>query len=312
MAWLECVPNVSEGRRREVIARLARAAAAPGVEILDQSSDPDHNRTVFTLAGEPEALHEGLLRLYEVATGEIDLRVQQGVHPRIGAVDVVPFVPLAGISMGEAVAAARRLGEAVGERFEIPVFLYEEAATRPERRSLAEIRRGGVEGLARRLAAEPAARAPDFGPSSLHPSAGGTVIGARFFLVAFNAVLDTPDLGVAREVARAVRASNGGLAALRAIGVFLPSRGRAQVSMNLLDFRVTSLPAALARVEEEAGRRGARVAETELIGLIPEEARRQALAAGLDLPALRADRVIERAVAAARRPLSESGEQAPG
>ncbi len=300
MAWLECVPNVSEGRRSEVIARLARAVAAPGVAVLDTSSDADHNRTVFTLAGEPEALTEGMLRLYEAALAEIDLGEQQGVHPRIGAVDVVPFVPLGGSSMAEAVAAARRLGREVGERFSLPVFLYEEAATRQERRSLPDIRRGGTAGLEERLAAEPAAWAPDYGPSALHPTAGATVIGARFFLVAFNAVLDTGDLGVARAVARAVRASNGGLAAVRAIGVYLPSRGRAQVSMNLLDFRVTSLPTALARVEAEAARLGAAVADTELVGLIPEEAARQAEAAGLDLPALSPDRRLERALALAR------------
>lgn len=297
---LECVPNVSEGRRSEVICRLARAVAAPGVFLLDQTSDPDHNRTVFTLAGEPAALQQGMLRLYEAALSEIDLGVQRGVHPRVGAVDVVPFVPLAGSSMEDAAAAARELGREVGWRFSIPVFLYEQTATRPHRRSLAEVRRGGLEGLVARLANEPAAWAPDFGPPALHPRAGATVIGARFFLVAFNVVLDGGDLAVAREVARAVRASNGGLAAVRAIGVYLPSRARAQVSMNLLDYRVTSLPAALARVEEEAAKRGARIAETELIGLIPEAAAREARAAGLDLPALAADRILENALAAVR------------
>lgn len=296
-AFLECVPNVSEGRRPEVVGRLAAAAGCPGVQLLDVSSDPDHNRTVLTLAGEAGALEEALLALYTTALEEIDLAAQTGVHPRVGAVDVVPFVPLGDTPMSVAVAAARRLGEEVARRFELPVFLYEEAAARPERRNLAEVRRGGLAGLGRRIASSPAWR-PDYGPSRLHPRAGATVIGARFFLIAFNAVLSTPDVAVARRVAAAVREAGGGLPALKAIGVELASRNLAQVSMNLVDYRRTSLAAALARVRREAEALGARVVETEIVGLVPEEALLGALRECLALPELRAERVLERRLAA--------------
>lgn len=292
MSLLECVPNVSEGRRPEVIGRLfAAAASEPGVRLLDASSDPDHNRSVLTLAGEPEPLHRALLALYETALAEIDLRSHQGVHPRLGAVDVTPFVPLGGTPMETAVAAAERLGRAVAERFELPVFLYERAARRPERRLLAEVRRGGFEGLSARFA-DPA-WAPDFGPARPHPTAGATVVGARFFLIAFNAVLDTPDVAVARAVARRVRESGGGLSAVRAMGVYLASRGRAQVSMNLVDYRRTSLAAALERVRGEAAGLGAQVIETEIVGLVPEEALLGALRETLANRTLDAGRILD-------------------
>jgi len=292
---LECVPNLSEGRRPEVIARLAAAAASgPGVRLLDVSSDPDHNRTVLTLAGDAEGLHRSLLSLYETALAEIDLRRHEGVHPRVGAVDVTPFVPLGETPMEEAVAAAERLGRAVAERFGLPVYLYERAARIPERRRLAVIRRGQFEGFAARLA-DPA-WAPDFGPALVHPTAGVTVIGARFFLIAFNAVLDTADAEVARAVARRVRESSGGLPAVRALGFFLARRGRAQVSMNLVDYRQTPLLAALDRVRREAEALGARVVETELIGLAPEEAVLGAARDALLLPELPPGRVLERAL----------------
>ncbi len=262
---------MSEGRRPELVRELADAAAgAPGVALLDLSSDPDHNRTVLTLAGEPEALHGGLLRLYETAIRAIDLRRHEGVHPRIGAVDVVPFVPLAGAEMSDAVAAAERLGAAVGGRFGLPVYLYEEAARRPERRRLPDLRRGGFEGLATRLA-DPA-WAPDFGPPRPHPTAGATIVGARFFLIAFNVVLESADAGVARRIAARVRESGGGLPAVRSIGVFLPSRGRAQVSMNLLDYRQTSIATAFERVRRQAAALGTRVLASEVVGLVPEAA----------------------------------------
>ncbi len=280
MPLLESVPNLSEGRRPEVVARLAAAASAPGVRLLDLSSDPDHNRSVLTLAGEPEALHQGLMALYEAALAEIDLTRHQGVHPRIGAVDVVPFVPLGDTPMEMAVAAANRLAPGVA-RLGLPVYLYEEAARRPERALLADIRRGGFEGLAARLA-DPA-WAPDFGPSIPHSTAGATVIGARFFLIAFNAVLATSDVAVARAIARRVRESGGGLPAVRAMGVHLASRGLAQVSMNLVDYRRTPILAALWRVEEEAAALGTRVIETEIVGLVPEAAVRGVTAAELRL-----------------------------
>jgi glutamate formiminotransferase / 5-formyltetrahydrofolate cyclo-ligase len=281
---LECVPNVSEGRRLDVVARLAgAAAAAPGVRLLDVSSDPDHNRSVLTLAGEAAGLHAALLKLYEAALAEIDLTRHQGVHPRVGAVDVVPFVPLGDTPMAAAVAAAERLAPEVARRFGLPVYLYERAARRPERTALADIRRGGFEGFAAKIA--DAAWAPDFGPPRVHPTAGVTVIGARFFLIAFNAVLETPDVAVARAVARKVRESSGGLPAVRAMGVYLASRGRAQVSMNLVDYRRTSVLRALARVWREADALGTRVVECEVIGLMPEEAALEAAREALLLPA---------------------------
>jgi len=280
---LECVPNVSEGRRPEVVARLAAAASSPpGVRLLDVSSDPDHNRSVLTLAGEPEGLHLGLLALYEAALAEIDLTRHQGVHPRVGAVDVAPFVPLGGTPMAAAVVAAGRLAPEVARRFGLPVYLYERAARRPERTALSEIRRGGFEGLAGKLA-DPA-WAPDFGPSRVHPTAGATVIGARFFLIAFNAVLATADVAAARAIARRVRESGGGLPAVRAMGVHLASRGLAQVSMNLVDYRRTPVARALERVEEEAAALGTRVVETEIVGLVPEAAVRGVAWEALRLP----------------------------
>jgi glutamate formiminotransferase len=280
---LECVPNVSEGRRPEVVARLAAAASSPpGVRLLDVSSDPDHNRSVLTLAGEPEELHQGLLALYEAALAEIDLTRHQGVHPRVGAVDVVPFVPLGDTPMAAAVAAAERLAPEVARRFGLPVYLYERAARRPERTALAEIRRGSFEGLAGKLA-DPA-WAPDFGPSRVHPTAGATVIGARFFLIAFNAVLATADVAAARAIARRVRESGGGLPAVRAMGVLLASRGLAQVSMNLVDYRRTPIQRALERVEEEAAVLGTRVVETEIVGLVPAAAVRGVAWQALKLP----------------------------
>ncbi|HYL05919.1 MAG TPA: glutamate formimidoyltransferase [Thermoanaerobaculia bacterium] len=288
---LECVPNLSEGRRPEVVARLAAAVSVPGVRLLDVSSDPDHNRSVLTLAGEPADLIAGLLALYEAALAAIDLRRHEGVHPRIGAVDVVPFVPLGDAPMALAVATARRLGAEVGRRFELPVFLYEEAAARPERRSLAAIRRGGFEGLGHKLA-DPL-WAPDHGPARPHPSAGATVIGARFFLIACNALLDTADAAVARAVAGAVREAGGGLPAVRAMGFYLASRGCAQVSMNLVDYRRTSLSQALDRVRAEAAARGARVVARELIGLLPQQAALDAARDALQLPALGPGQLLE-------------------
>lgn len=292
MGLLECVPNLSEGRRPEVIVRLAAAASGPGVRLLDVSSDPDHNRTVLTLAGPPEGLHLSLLSLYEAALAEIDLTRHDGVHPRVGAVDVTPFVPLGDTPMEVAVAAAERLGRAVAERFGLPVYLYERAARTPERQRLAVLRRGQFEGFPAKMA-DPA-WAPDFGPARVHPTAGVTVVGARFFLIAFNAVLDTGDVEVARAVARRVRESSGGLPAVRALGFYLARRGRAQVSMNLVDYRQTPVLAALDRVRCEAEVLGARVVETELIGLIPEEAVLGVARDALQLPELPPGRVLER------------------
>jgi glutamate formiminotransferase/glutamate formiminotransferase/formiminotetrahydrofolate cyclodeaminase len=291
MEVLECVPNVSEGRRPAILHRMREAVTHSGARLLDASQDSDHHRAVLTLAGDPDALHGALLALFEVAVESIDLRHHQGVHPRIGAVDVVPFVPLAEdpeAAMPRAVAAARRLGEAVAQCFGIPVFLYGEA--HPEGRPLPAIRRGGLEGsggLAHRMATDPLWR-PDWGPEAPHPTAGCVAIGARFFLIAFNVLLATEDLTLARRIARRVRESDGGLPAVKALGVPLASRRQVQVSMNLTDFRQTSLEQAVEAVTREATDLGVEVADTELIGLVPEAALE-----GYRNAAALADRTIE-------------------
>jgi glutamate formiminotransferase len=293
---LECVPNVSEGRSREALHALAAAMrAVPGARLLDLAPDADHHRTVVTLAGDAGALREAVLSLFAWAARWIDLRRHRGVHPRIGAVDVVPFVPLAGATVEQAVAAARDTAAAVADRFGLPVFLYEEAASRPERRRLADVRRGELEGLAERLAGPD--WAPDFGPAMLHPQLGATVVGARFFLLAVNALLSTADVAVARDIARAVREASGGLPGVRALGLLLPSRGCAQVSMNLVDFRRTSLTQLLLRVAAEAARRGCEVAATELVGLAPAEALLGPLRDELRCPELGLHKILEHRLA---------------
>lgn len=285
---LEAIPNFSEGRREAVLERLRAAAGGyPGVFLLDASRDADHHRAVLTLAGDRQALLEALLALYRVAVEEIDLTCHRGIHPRIGAVDVVPFVPLGETPMAEAVEAARELGRRVAERFRIPVLLYGEAATAPHRVPLADLRRGGFEALEGRLL-EPPWR-PDFGPSRPHPACGASAVGARFFLVACNAWLDAADPAVARAVARAVRESSGGLPAVRALGLPLASHGLSQVSMNLVDYRITPPAVAFSAVAREAEARGARVVRRELIGLLPEAA----LAAGADAEPEEARRLRE-------------------
>lgn len=294
---LECVPNVSEGRRPEALAELVRRVqAVAGAHLLDASRDPDHHRSVLTLAGPGEALHETMLSLYEYATNVIDLSRHDGVHPRVGAIDVVPFVPLGETPMSAAVAAARRLGSAVAERFSIPVYLYEEAALRPERKSLPLLRQGGLPALDLRIG-QPGWE-PDFGPPRLHPTAGATILGARPFLIAVNVLLGTDDLELAREIARAVRESSGGLPAVRALGLPLAGRGRVQVSMNLVDHRRTGLGRLLAEVRRLAEERGARVIETEIIGLAPEAALADAAAELVPGPEAFAHRSLERRLAA--------------
>jgi glutamate formiminotransferase len=269
-AMMECVPNVSEGHDPAVISALADAIEPAGARFVDVHSDVDHHRSVFTFLGPPAAVEQAALALARAAVRLIDLRRHRGVHPRIGAIDVVPFVPLAGSSMAEAVRVARRMGAAFAEETGVPVFFYGGAATRRGRRELPEVRRGGFEELGERMR-HPEWH-PDAGPAGPHPTAGATVVGARGPLIAFNAVLDTPDAEVARAIARAIREASGGLPAVRAMGVFLESRTLAQVSMNLLDYRRTPVRAVGGRLEEEARRRGLRVLEYELVGCAPADA----------------------------------------
>ena len=269
---IECVPNFSEGRDPARIAALvASMSGIAGVWVLDVHSDPDHNRSVITLAGEPEAVAEAALRGVGRAAELIDLNQHQGVHPRMGATDVLPFIPIEGLEMGDCVALAHQTGRKIWDRYRIPVYFYESAALRPERAALEEIRKGQFEGLRREIPRN-SGRAPDIGGPELHPTAGATGVGARKFLIAYNINLNTADAAMAGEISRAIRASSGGLPAVKAMGVALASRGIAQVSMNLTDFERTSLQQAYEAVRREAARHGCTISGGEIIGLIPEKA----------------------------------------
>jgi glutamate formiminotransferase len=271
MAVIESIPNVSEGRRHDVILRLADAVrATPGVRLLDVSSDASHNRSVFTLVGDAPSLKAATLALFEQAVAAIDLRKHQGGHPRLGAVDVVPFVPIEAVTVEECVALAKDVGAAVGERFGLPVYLYEEAATHPHRRNLEDIRRGEFEGLEAKMGAPE--WAPDFGPVRPHPSAGASVIGARMPLIAYNINLDTDRLDVARKIAAAIRHSSGGLRYVKAMAVKIDDRNVAQVSMNLTNFQKTPVFRVFEMVKREAERYGVSILESEIVGLVPAAA----------------------------------------
>jgi glutamate formiminotransferase len=289
---IECVPNVSEGRRTDVIAALARAIAVPGVKILDQSSDPSHNRTVYTFAGEKAPVREAALRLFAAAIESIDLRTHDGVHPRIGAVDVVPFVPLREVTMDECVALARDVAQTVSDEFGLPVFLYEEAAATDERRNLAEVRRGGLNGVAHRM--KHADWRPDYGPDRPHPSAGATAIGARQILIAYNVNLASNRLSVAKRIASTIRASSGGLPFVKAMGVQLEHRGIVQVSMNLTNYKETSMMTVFDAIAREASVDGVRVLESEIVGLVPADALPAHPAQRLRLRKEDLDRVLEK------------------
>jgi len=270
-ARLECVPNVSEGRDTGRLRRLGDAVEKAGAELVDVHSDVDHHRSVFTFLGAPENVERAALAFARLAVELIDLRRHAGVHPRIGAVDVVPFVPLAGLPMADAVTIAQRVGRALAAETGLPVFFYEEASIVPDRRDLPELRAGGFERLAERLA-DPR-WLPDAGPAAPHPSAGATVIGARRPLIALNAMLATDDLAGARAVAAAIRErSAGGLPGVRALGVMLPSRRIAQISMNLLDYRRTPPRAVMQRLDAETAQRGLRITTYELVGCAPATA----------------------------------------
>ena len=271
MPIIECIPNISEGRRPDAVATIAAAVGrTPGVRVLDVSSDAAHHRSVLTMAGDAAGLKAAILTLFEQALAIVDLTSHKGEHPRLGAVDVVPFVPIDGVTMNDCVALARETGKAVAERFGVPVYLYEEAATDPARRNLEDIRRGEFEGLAAKMAT--AGWAPDFGPAAPHPRAGATVIGARMPLIAYNINLATDRLDVAKKIAAAVRHSTGGLRFVKAMGVMLGDRGIAQVSMNLTDFDKTPIPRVFELVKREAERHGVAVLESEIVGLIPQAA----------------------------------------
>ncbi len=290
---VECVPNVSEGRRPEVLEALIESiAAVPGAVLLDSEMDADHNRGVLTFAGEPEPVMEAAFRLTKRAAELIDLNHHSGQHPRMGATDVVPFVPVEGLSLEDCAEMARATGRRIGEELGIPVFLYEAAASRPARVNLADVRRGEFEGL-RDLIGTDESRAPDFGPARIHPTAGATAVGARRFLVAFNANLNTGDVRVAKAVAAAIREQGGGLRNVRALGFSIEGGRRAQVSMNLVNTEATPIHRVLALVREEAARRGAAISGCEVVGLIPEYAMLDAAEHALQLEGFRRDQVLE-------------------
>jgi glutamate formiminotransferase len=271
-ALIECIPNVSEGRREDVVGALVEAArkAAPGVVLLDRTSDADHNRSVLTFLGEGDALVAAMTALVGAALDAIDLRKHAGAHPRLGAVDVIPFVPVRGATAADCVALAKTLGRTLAERYGLPVYLYEDAASRPERQNLANIRKGEFEGLAKKMA-DPA-WAPDFGPGAPHPSGGASVVGARAPLVAYNINLGTADLAIAERIAKAIRHLSGGYRYVKAMGVRLEARGQVQVSINMTNFEKTPLHRVFETVKSEAGRHGVAVVGSEIVGLVPQAA----------------------------------------
>ena len=298
MKLVECVPNFSEGRRADVVDAIRAAiAAVESVHMLDVSSDPSHNRSVITFVASVEHAADAAFAGIAKARELIDLTVHQGEHPRLGATDVVPFIPLEGATMEDCIALARRVAQRVGDELEIPVYLYERAATRPDRENLADIRRGEFEGLRSEIGTNPA-RDPDFGPKRIHPTAGAVVIGARPFLVAYNVYLGpASNLAVAKDVAKAVRGSSGGLRYVKGLG--LEVDGQAQVSMNLVDIEKTPLFRAFDMVKMEAEARGVSPTWSEIVGLVPERALFDAAARHVQLRDFSPDVVLERKVRAA-------------
>jgi glutamate formiminotransferase / 5-formyltetrahydrofolate cyclo-ligase len=292
MPVIECVPNVSEGRRPEVIAAIADALrAVPGMRVLDVQSDATHNRSVFTLAGDAEALAAGIPILFERAIAAIDLRTHDGEHPRLGAVDVVPFVPIAGVTMADCVALAKQVGADVARRFDVPIYLYEDAASQPHRKGLEDIRRGEFEGLEAKM--RDPAWTPDFGPANPHPSAGASVIGARMPLIAYNINLATNRLDVAKKIASAIRMSSGGFRFVKAMGLALEDRGIVQVSMNLTNYEKTPIFRVFETVKREAARYGVSVLESEIVGLVPASALTQTAEFYLQLSGFSDQQVLE-------------------
>src|SRR5688572_14299038 len=292
MAVIECVPNISEGRRADVVAGIVEAIRrTESVRVLDFSSDTSHNRSVITMAGDAAGLKAAVLSMFEAAVLAIDLRTHTGEHPRLGAVDVVPFVPIDGVTMEDCVRLAKETAVAVAERFQVPVFLYEDASNNPARKNLEDIRRGEFEGLAAKMAS--AGWTPDFGPAAPHPSAGASVIGARMPLIAYNINLATDRLDVAKKIAAAVRYSSGGFRYVKAMGVALADRGIVQVSMNLTNFEKTPMLRVFEAVKQEAAKYGVNVLESEIVGLVPAAALVATAAQYLQLTAFTPNQILE-------------------
>ena len=289
---IECVPNVSEGRDRESIDAMAGAVrAAPGVRLLDVSSDTSHNRSVLTFVGDAAAVREGVLALFRAALPRIDLRKHRGEHPRMGAVDVVPFIPVRGGSVEECVGLSREVGGAIAAEFGIPVYLYEDSATAEHRRNLAEVRKGQFEGFAEKM--KDPRWAPDFGPAAPHATAGAVAVGARPFLIAYNINLGTRDLAVADRIAKAIRHLSGGFRYVKAMGVELAERGLVQVSINMTNFRKTPLHRVFDCVRSEAERHGVAIVGSEIVGLAPADALYAAAEHYLRLEGFSGEQVLE-------------------
>ncbi len=295
---IEAVPNFSDGRRPEIIDAITTAIAEiPGVLILNVHSDEDHNRAVVTYVCHPDRIVDAAFAGYKKAAELIDLNHHDGVHPRIGACDVCPLIPISDITVDEAVALSRQLADRVASELSIPVYLYEESATRPERRSLAYIRRGQFEGLKEAIADDPT-RAPDFGPRKLHATAGATAVGVRFPLIAFNVFLDTDKQEIADRIARKIRASNGGFEHVRALGFLIRKRGQVQVSMNLTNFTVTPLYKVFDAICRIAAEDNVRVVSSEIVGLVPNEALLDVAGHYLQLERFSANQVLEERIKA--------------
>jgi glutamate formiminotransferase len=294
---VECVMNVSEGRDAVKLEAIAQEIeTAPNTFLLDDSADPDHHRTVFSFIGTPSSIFDATFAAVKKAVQLIDMRKHQGVHPRIGAVDVIPFVPVRNVSIKECVALAHRLGKKVSQVLQIPVYLYAEAALRPDRKQLSSIRKDQFEGLKERIKSDPG-RKPDFGPDRLHPTAGATAIGARRPLIAFNIYLNTSDVGQAREIAGVIRESGGGIPGVKALGFYIERKGLAQVSMNVTHYRKIGLLKIFKRVQKEARRLQTEPVSSEIIGLVPQDAINQRTIKTLQLENFHPGQILENRIA---------------
>lgn len=295
-AIVECVPNFSEGRSRHIVDKIVHSIrSVPGIKILDVQMDPDHNRSVVTFAGGKDNIQEGAFRGARAAAELIDLTKHKGEHPRMGALDVLPFVPISGVTLDDCVEIANKVGARVAKELKIPVYLYEAAAKRPERVNLENVRRGEFEGLKESILTDDS-RYPDYGPRMVHPTAGAIAVGARMPLIAFNINLKSNDVNVAKEIAKKIRASSGGLPKVKAMGFSLEAKGVVQVSMNLTDYTVTPISKVFEAVKQEADARGVEVSESEIIGLIPLDAVCDLAAKSLKLGSFSSSQVLERRI----------------
>lgn len=289
---VQCVPNFSEGRRKEVVDAIASEIKSEDVKLLDVEMDADHNRSVMTFVGEPENVRAAILKAAQKAVELIDMEKHEGEHPRVGALDVVPFIPIKNVTKEECVTLANDVGRELAEKFAIPIYLYEDAATRPERRNLAKVRKGQYEGLKTEIETNPEKK-PDFGPSKLHPSAGATVVGARMPLIAYNVNLNTADIGIAKKIAGKVREKGGGLPSVKALGFEIKERGIVQVSMNLTNYTVTNIWKAFEEVKKEAEALGIEVIGSEIVGTVPLDALVDCAGQYLKLENFKVEQILE-------------------